>query len=1139
MDKSVVARRSRFVRKDDWTANWVWCEGDSRPRNFYLHARKAFKLPARPVDAKLRISADSRYKLFINGVFVGRGPVRSDPHRQSYDIYNIADFLVKGQNVIAVLVHHIGQGTYSYIPGRPGLICEADIEWEGASEKIITDETWRVLPASEWTAAGTRMSRRLGWQEVYDANLEPQNWTKVKFKDAKWPQAIVLGKSQMRPFYKLVPREIPHLREQLVYPDSVYSIYNCPPLPEGIQPPDMPAFMAEEDLKPLKKGRVFKPERLISANDDAAAITVPNPEGISLVLDFGREVFGSIELEFTRSNGGIVDIGYSEVLQDGKVIPNRGDIRYTDRLILRNGKQTWTSFEQRAFRYVQLDLRNCPKPVSISHVRVHETSYPVEWQGNFECSDEELNRIWRTAAETARLSMQDTYTDSPWRERTQWWDNASVASRAAYYAFGDTKLMKQGLRHIAASQEGDGAIFAMFPSATRELFPDFAALWVMSLWEYYAQSEDLSLLAELYPNVVKWLKWIGQFTDSDGLLSRVRGDLFIDWAEIDRRGEVAALNCLYLGALRAACWIAEALHKRNEAEEWAGMASALRMAISKFFWSRDHGLFADARVDGKLQEHYSRQTNILAALFDVADHYQKSSIFRQMLDEKGLPPISTPYFTSYLVEALSRSGFAAQAVDVIKEKWGKMLSEGATTFWEHFNPENGDCRCYAASSGPAYQLPAHVLGIKPTGEPKRVRIEPHPSGLEWAKGTVQTASGPVSVEWQTVRRGLTLLISVPSGVIAEFIPPKGPAPCRVLVDGRDRYDSNIELGGGKHTIQLILGAACKPQRRKANKESTQPEPLPIPPGRGDIETVEQMIKILAELEHEFAERAAKEELEKLAQQAEKKRKRGRRSKRSHTEAAETQEAQKSQPAEGEAVETIEASPTTAANETETSAASSSKKQRRHRTKSKGANIPEEQPVKPEEVEAEIAASPKAEAVSDEPSAERKRTSRRHQRRSVKQAPDVVETAQEQAIAAEPTPAEEPPVKAEEPVMEEKKPKRRSRKASPVVEETATAAVEPAPVVVEDTVSTAEPEVKQKRRGRRASKTSKEPAETPEPVVVSEPVAEPVVEPVQQIAPDSDNGNGKKPRRRYTSRRKTAPKQNTVEKKETAETSAEN
>ena len=168
-----------------------------------------------------------------------------------------------------------------------------------------------------------------------------------------------------------------------------------------------------------------------------------------MILDFGREVFGNVEIGIGGSGSGVIDIGYGELLEDGRVKPNRGGLKYTDRLILKKGKLHWQGFESRAFRYMQIEFRRCTKVVALDYIMVNQTTYPVKYTGSFECDDGLLNEIWRVGAYTTELCMEDTFIDCPWRERAQWWGDARIESRAAYYAFDDTKLLAQGLRQMA------------------------------------------------------------------------------------------------------------------------------------------------------------------------------------------------------------------------------------------------------------------------------------------------------------------------------------------------------------------------------------------------------------------------------------------------------------------------------------------------------------------------------------------------------------------------------------------------------------------------------------------------------------------------------------------------------------------
>ena len=240
--------------------------------------------------------------------------------------------------------------------------------------------------------------------------------------------------------------------------------------------------------------------------------------------------------------------------------------------------------------------------------------------------------------------MNDTFVNSPWRDRAQWWTDARIVSRAAYYVFNDTKLLEQGLRQFADSQKPDGRIAAVYPSSTEQFVPDTSLFWVLSVLEHYAFTDDAEVAASCIRRSSDCWQWFASFECEDGLIGNVPGELFIDAADLDRRGESTALNCLYYGAMRAAGALAYIAGDEAEGQAWLETANRLKLAINKHLYSPPHGLYAECRVDGKLVKKFCRQTNVLAAMFDIPDHYQKSCIYRQVINGV-MPGIPTPYFT--------------------------------------------------------------------------------------------------------------------------------------------------------------------------------------------------------------------------------------------------------------------------------------------------------------------------------------------------------------------------------------------------------------------------------------------------------------------------------------------------------------
>ena len=795
---------------------WIWIGSPEPVPNSYIQARRTFSLRSAPTSALVKTCADDRYKLFVNGQYVGKGPVRSPEGYCYFDTHDITELLKKGDNVIAFLVHHIGENTYSSAPGKPGLVCKAEIEAEGETEVWGTDETWKVRRATEWLEGGARMSHRLGFQEVYDMANAPENWTEVKFNEKGWEAATVVASVPALPWGELRARQIPQLREETILPKAIISQSNAVEIGRETPPAMMPDMMAKSELTVLKAGDVKDPDHLLT-DDGATQIRTPRGDrGVALVLDFGREVFGNVEVGIAGSGGGCIDIGYSEALLDGRVKPNLGDTRYSDRIMLKKGKLNWQSFEPRAFRYLQIEFRRCPKPVAVEHIRVNQTTYPVRQTGAFECSDDLLNAIFKAGVYTAQLCMEDSYIDCPWRERGQWWADARITSRTAFYAFNDTALLAQGLRQIASSQDKDGSILGLHPAGDEMLVPDYALLWVFSILDYYAFSDDDALVAELYPTVQRLLKWFAKCETDSGLLLGVPGRLLVDRADLERNGEVTSLNCFYHHALQVASALASIAGNDEDAQEHLDAANRLKVAINKFMYVPRRGLYAECRIDGKLIEKFSRQTNILAALFDITDQYQKAGIFRQ-LATGALAEITTPYFASYYLEALYSADYHEEALDYLRRKWGDMIKAGATTLWEDFIGEGS--LCHGSAVCPARDLIAEYVGIKPVLGTHRFSVTPHPANLRWARGSVETASGTLSVDWRVLRNRLDIFVEVPEGLKVDVYPP-GLVDSTIAVDGKQWPTRFVTLSGGKHEVRVT---APKPP-----KISTYDEPLASP-----------------------------------------------------------------------------------------------------------------------------------------------------------------------------------------------------------------------------------------------------------------------------------------------------------------------
>ena len=767
-----LAASAALAAPASWRAAWVWDAGPRSPRNAYLYVRSGLVLPGRVERAVAHVTADSRYRLWVNGTLVGFGPARCDPRHQYYDTYDIRRALRPGQNAIAALVHHYGVGTQFYVRGAAGFLLQADVRSAGREIRLQTDRTWRVASSAAWLSDVPRLNAQLGFSEVFDARREPAGWRSPVFDDFEWEAATVLGPAAgTEPWQALLPRPIPHLAVREIFPIKVAAVgESAGPTPA---PRDLAKAMGGEPHAPLAACSIDAPDALLQRDGKPAIVVAPRGASAFVVLDFGREVVGVPRVAIADAPGGILDMGYAETLTKGRVDPTRGGIRYADRCRLRPGEQAWELFGQRAFRFLQLSFRDLEGPVKVDAVSLQLVTYPVRAAGSFRSSDPLLDRIWQVGADTCRLCMQDGFIDCPTRERAQWWGDARVEMHIAAYAFGDGRLAANGLRQIAWSQRRDGSVLAAYPAGGRPaVLPDYAALWVTSLREHWWLSGDAGPMREVWPQVRKLLAWFHGHVDRHGLLADVPGWTFIDAASIDKAGECAALNAFYHRALLDAAQMAHALGHEADASRCLARAERLRSAFNGRLWATDSGCYADARSDEGLAKGRSVHANALAVLCGLADGARATAATDRVARLIAAEPTghASPYFMHYVLGALFREGRAQVALDAIRRGWKVMLDGGATTWWEHWHPRAS--WCHAWSGTPTYHLPAWVVGVRPLAPGfARILVAPEPCDLGLAAATVPSPQGPIAV---SVRRDkttgvLTVEADVPAGPRADVV----------------------------------------------------------------------------------------------------------------------------------------------------------------------------------------------------------------------------------------------------------------------------------------------------------------------------------------------------------------------------------
>jgi hypothetical protein len=267
--------------------------------------------------------------------------------------------------------------------------------------------------------------------------------------------------------------------------------------------------------------------------------------------------------------------------------------------------------------------------------------------------------------------------------------------------------------------------------------------------------------------------------------------IFLDWAPVRKTEYSATLNLMYLQAMRWAVSLCEAAGDEPAVNRYRAEAEALQGSIDTHFWDAAGKVWRDGfdpRKNGPVEE-ISQHANALAILLDLHPEAHgriaREVLLKSALARRSKIVTASPFFYSSVIEAILRAGLRNEAIDLIREKWGTFLDEGATAFWEFWEPTGSLCHAWSAS--PLYFLSQQILGVMPTEAGwSKVRISPSLGNLEFARGVVPSPLGPIRVEWEKGGEDqLAVRIDVPEGMEAEFVGPGDGA--RTLTAGAHEF----------------------------------------------------------------------------------------------------------------------------------------------------------------------------------------------------------------------------------------------------------------------------------------------------------------------------------------------------------------
>jgi len=752
-----------------FTAKWI-APGDIHPTGYGVyHFRKTFALKSLPHSFSINVSADNRYRLFVNGVPVTSGPAAGDRSHWNYETIDIASYLHSGLNTIAAIVWNMGEHAgLGQVSVRTAFILSGTTKNENL---VGTDTSWKVCKNDAYAPCSLDTHSRLhayyvtGPGDAVNGTKYPWGWEDTNFDDTTWQNAIEINinDSEAASYWNLKPRTIPLFHEQQVRFASIRRV-------RGI------------DVK----------SNFISGMD---RLQIPVHTTVNVLIDMGVATVAYPEIILSNGKGAHVELIYAEALfEEFRIKGNRNEIENKE--IIGNfdifctdgaGRRQFRPLWIRAYRYIQINVVTQDEPLVLEDIYSMTNGYPLFLNASFTSDDESLSYIWEAGWRTLKLCAADSFYDTPYYEQLQYVGDSRIQALITLYTSGDDRLAKKAILDFHRSILPDGLTQSRYPCTKLQVIPAFSLFWITMIHDYWMHRRDDIFLQQLLPaidGVISWFRF--RIDDSKKMLGPLTGWNFVDWDNFngwgtapgaeDGNSSIITLHFAY--TLKQVQELFAYFAYEGKITNYHSLAEVLNQGTFRWCYNPEKGLIADTPE----QKSYSQHAGIWAILAGTGPQHRIRPIMNRLLNDNTIGQV-TYFYRFYLTQALKKAGLADLYYSLLTP-WREMIGLGLTTFAEKPEPTRSDCHGWSAS--PNYDFLATICGIMPASPGfRRVVIKPALGKLTEVSCTVPVPDGLISVKLKKIGN---------EGINAEIILPKD-------LTGTFKWNGTMtELTGGKQLI---------------------------------------------------------------------------------------------------------------------------------------------------------------------------------------------------------------------------------------------------------------------------------------------------------------------------------------------------
>jgi len=661
-------------------AKWIWTE-DNKSKDQKIVLRKKFRIDSVPEHAYMYVACDTKFWLWINGklvVYEGGVFRESKPGCGYAEKIDVAEYLAKGENILAVLVWYYGNaGRNNVDSGEAGFILKCD-ELELYSDASFLAKTH---PAYVKTGA-PYPSYLFGGENIgFDARLDFGDFTVYEFDDADFEPAT---EYQNKVWGECVQSPLPLLRlyeeKELAYELTVQEIKDDKQDADSDQP-------ASGNIK-----------------SKTVIATAGLPYAMTLSVCFELEADGNeivdIRTDRYAINGGPGDEGSCY---------NGHRIEYT--CVPGNNV-----YKCPMYLYGEKVIMSFPETVRLKRLSYIESGYDTEQIGSIKTDNELFNQLIEKCIRTLYVCMRNNFMDCPDRERGQWIGDVSVQAPQVAFVYDEKamKLVKNAICDFIYLRKGDilvgnvpGIHYSELPSQSLVAISEFGLVG-----EYYASTRDSEIPNLVLEPMVNYLKlWeLGE----QGLLIPRSGD----WRWFDHLWNVdedVIENCMYVAAAKYALKMAE-LAGRHEFDDFLkNRIETISANVEKHYWKtlgRD-GYYSS----GKLVDE---RANAIAVMAGICPKERYGNIRKILLTVFN----STPYMERFVLVALCEMGYVEDAYKRMMARYYNLTVNENSTLWEDFYILG--TRNHAWSGAPLEIVFKYILGLRIDNTESTYTINPVP-----------------------------------------------------------------------------------------------------------------------------------------------------------------------------------------------------------------------------------------------------------------------------------------------------------------------------------------------------------------------------------------------------------------------------